>query len=357
MNASLYQSHLLISHYRALDTVLHDDAISKREAAMNRKQCCQPCPGPSLVLPTATGKLKVFDDYNADALASFSAHAEKCLYCRERNHEAIANAHHASQILAIHKQHMDEEDEVRDRKVAEERRRHKEKKQQRVVEEEEMFRLVEEMDEAHRRAEAEAKQKHDEEVATMEEELRLRRIAADEEADRHHSEIEDSLRSLKEKRNKALAAATSAFEDAARRQELEKLHLEEEEQLEKGKKHHMEQRIKRELDEEEDRKMMRILKQEKEVERRRAAEAAARERRRAALSHHKYLHKHDGVLAASQSGLVYQDKRDNAKAVDDIAHMSLAHANREHLIHQHHSVGGKSFHASHSGAMEEEKKN
>jgi hypothetical protein len=99
--------------------------------------------------------------------------------------------------------------------------------------------------------------------------------------------------------------------------------------------------------EDEDAKMMRLVKEE-EAERRRLADEKAREKKRIALGQHKYLKKHDGVLAASQSGACCQDMKADEKAKEDMANMSIAHAKQENLIQRHHKVGGETFHDSHS---------
>jgi hypothetical protein len=340
-----------ITIIRGLDLVLHEEGISKKEAAENRKKCCEPGPGTSLALPTVKSKAKDFDDYNESVLEIFTEHSEQCLYCRTRNYEAIENAQHAAQ-LAEEIKLVDEEEEERHRRCEDERHRLEEERLQHALEEEEAHRRAEEEEEAHRLAEEEAKRKHDAEVAALEEATRLRILEVEEEADRRHAEIERSLHSLKEKRDRALATATLAAEDVARRHEIEKVHLQEEERLREEKKKNKEKRSRRKSEEDEDRMMMRVLREE-EQQRRAVAENAAREKRLASLGHHKFLRKHDGVLAASQSNLVYQDKKSDDRAIDDIAHMSLAHAKHEHLIHEHHMVGGKSFHDSHTFKPEE----
>ena len=349
---------LLLFYIRALDLVAHEKGIPKEEAARNRKQCCDPGLGPSLSLPTVSSSAGEFDEYNKEALTLFSEHCKSCLYCRTRNHEAIENALRAKRLME-EKVHADEEAKRRMEADEEERHRAEEAqlaqleqlRLQRALEEEEAHRKAEEAEKAHRLAEEEAKRKHDDEVAAIEKAARLRAekaaIKAAEEA--RIEQIEINLRILKEKKKKELEES----ENEKQRHEIEKAHAREELRIKarNDSAHHVEN-ITEENFSEEDKKMMQILREE-EAERRRLAENAARERRRASLGRRKFLRKHDGVLASSQSGLVYQDKVDDMKAKDDIAHMSLAHAKRNHLIHPHHTLGGKTFHASHPHCNED----
>lgn len=343
---------------RGLDLVEHEEGIPKKQAALNRKKCTEPGTGTALPLPTVKCKAKDFDEYNADVLSIFSAHSEECLYCRERNHEAIENAQHAAQ--AANKQHSDEEakkkheeeEEERHRLEEEERHRLEEERLKHALEEEEAHRKAEEEAEAHRLEEEAAKKKHDEEVAALEEAARLRAEEAAkkaaEEAARREAEEAARLAAQEEERKKALAAA----EDEARRLALEEQHRLEEEARQKALEEEA-RRLAEEAankEEDEDAKMMRIIKEE-EAERRRIADEKAREKKRIALGQHKYLKKHDGVLAASQSGACYQDKKADERAKEDMANMSIAHAKQEKLIKQHHQVGGETFHDSHTSKV------
>ena len=162
------------------------------------------------------------------------------------------------------------------------------------------------------------------------------------EAARLAEEEATRLAAAEDERKKALAAA----EDDARRLALEEQHRAEEEARRKA----LEEVASKEPEESEDEKMMRIIKEE-EAERRRLAEETAREKKRIALGQHKYLKKHDGVLAASQSGACYQDKKADERAKEDMASMSIAHAKQEKLIHEHHRVGGETFHDSHTSKV------
>lgn len=58
------------------------------------------------------------------------------------------------------------------------------------------------------------------------------------------------------------------------------------------------------------------------------------QKRRIAMGQHKFLHKHEGVLAHSQSIEVYNEQQAAEAAKQDIAHMSLSHAKKEGLLHQ-----------------------
>mmetsp|Transcript_10991 Transcript_10991/g.17944 ORF Transcript_10991/g.17944 Transcript_10991/m.17944 type:complete len:398 (-) Transcript_10991:2464-3657(-) len=338
----IHQITCLKKHTWALDMVAHEEGVSREQASLNREMCAHPEASLSLPLPTAKDTAKAFDDYNKAALASFSKHLQECLYCRERNHEAVEHAKHAAHV--IHHWHQADSDEEEARHCQEEDERNKldEELLRRALEEAEEHYKAEEEELAHQQAEEEARRKHDEEVAAHEIATKRRIQEVEEEASRHHAEIEESLRTLKEKRDHALAVA----EDVSRRHDMEQQHNLEEQRLkeEKEKKTHQKRLSKQEL-EEEDKRMMKILKEE-EAARRMATEKAAREKRQAALSRRKFLRKHDGVLAATQSAAVYDDHKADEKAMDDIAHMSLAHAKHEHLVRPHHTVGGASFHAS-----------
>ena len=346
---------------RGLDLIEHEEGIPKKQAANNRKKCEEPGPGTSLPLPTVKSAAKEFDDYNADVLEIFCAHSERCLYCRTRNHEAMENLQHAKKAAEakLHadeeaKRKHDEEEEERHRQEEEERQRLEDERLKHALEEEEAHRKAEEEAEAHRLAEEEAKRKHDEEVAAIQEAARLRaeeaaKKAAEEEAQRKAEEAA-RLAALEEERKKALAAA----EDEARRKALEEKHRQEEEErqkaLEEEAKRLAEEAANKQEEEDEDAKMIRIIREE-EAERRRIAEEQAREKKRIALGQHKYLKKHDGVLAASQGAACYQDKKNDEKAIEDMAHMSIAHAKQEHLIKGHHQVGGATFHDSHTSKV------
>lgn len=256
----IHQKTCLKKHTWGLDLVEHEEGIPKKQSAMNRKKCTEPGPGTSLPLPSVKSKAKAFDDYNADVLRIFTEHSNECLYCRERNQEAIDNARHAAQL---------EEEE--------ERQRLEDERLKRALEEEEARRLAEE-----------AKRKHEGEMSALEEAARQR----------------------------ALEAAKKAEEEEARRKaELE------------------------------------IMMREEEDERRRLADEAAREKKRLAIGQHKYLKKHDGVNAASQAGLCYQDKKADERARVTMANMSIAHAVKENLLHKHHKVGGDTFHDSHTSKV------
>ena len=330
---------------RGLDLIAHEEGVSKDQAAANRHMCTSPSAGTSLPLPHVASSAKDFDDYNKDVLAIFTAHAAKCLYCREKNHTAVENLHHAA-VLFHHGRLADEEDEERHREEEAERRKRDEERLQHVLEYEEEHRIAEEEDFAHHQAEEEARRKHDEDVEALEYAAKKRIREAEEVAEQQHAEIESSLKTLKAKRDKALAAAVAAAECVTKRHEMEKEHLLEEKKL-KEEKLKLQERLFRQKEEDEDMEMMKLLKKE-EADRRREAERVAREKRTAALKRRTFLRKHDGVLASSQSGAVYEDKKADAKAIDDIAHMSLAHAKQEHLIHPHHTIGGETFHKSHS---------
>ena len=56
------------------------------------------------------------------------------------------------------------------------------------------------------------------------------------------------------------------------------------------------------------------------------------------MGQHKLLHKHQGVMAHSQSIEVQREREAEAVAKEDIAHMSLSHAKKQGLLHQHRKV-------------------
>jgi hypothetical protein len=61
---------------------------------------------------------------------------------------------------------------------------------------------------------------------------------------------------------------------------------------------------------------------------------AKMQKRRIAVGQHKFLHKHEGVMAHSQSIEVHNEHQALEAAKQDIAYMSLSHAKKEGLVHQ-----------------------
>lgn len=92
----IHQKTCLKKHMWGLDIVEHEDGVSKKKAALNRKKCTEPGTGPTMPIPTVKSDAALYEDYNTEALRIFYEHADHCLWCRERNAEAIANAQHAT---------------------------------------------------------------------------------------------------------------------------------------------------------------------------------------------------------------------------------------------------------------------
>lgn len=163
--------------------IAHADGVTKKQAAQNLKKCSVPGDGPDLPLPTAKTPAEEFDAYNAEALRIFFEHAATCMWCREKNMEAIEAAREAAEAA---------------------RRR---------AEEDEARRKGEELSALRRAAEdAEAHRLHEEEA--------LRRALAEEEEHRLDEErrlaAEAELRRLAEERERARLAAEQAAEEAER---------------------------------------------------------------------------------------------------------------------------------------------
>lgn len=147
----IHQKTCLKKHKWGLDIVEHEDGVSKKKAALNRKKCTEPGAGPSLPLPTVKSPAKMYEDYNTEALRIFYEHAEHCLWCRERNSEAIANAQHATDQAtrkASERANTSEADEAAAAAAA-----------KAAADEEAHRRALEEEEAAHKRAEEEALQR------------------------------------------------------------------------------------------------------------------------------------------------------------------------------------------------------
>jgi hypothetical protein len=151
----IHQKTCLKKHKWGLDIVEHEDGVSKKKAALNRKKCTEPGTGPTMPMPTVKSDANLYEDYNTEALRIFYEHADSCLWCRERNAEAIANAQHATNqanqkaAAAV----ADPDEEELKRVAAERAAEEDEAARHRAAEEEEAHRREEE--EAMRRALAE----------------------------------------------------------------------------------------------------------------------------------------------------------------------------------------------------------
>jgi hypothetical protein len=183
--------------------IAHADGVTKKQAAQNLKKCCPPGEGPALAIPTSKSSPEDFDKYNSEALQAFYEHSAQCLFCREKNVEALEAAREAAEAA----RRKAEEDESRRRgeelcalkqaaEDAEAHRLHEEEALRRALQEEEEHRLADEKrlaEEAARRRLAEAA-----ELARLaaeraaEEAERLRMLAEDEESRRYAAELEEA---------------------------------------------------------------------------------------------------------------------------------------------------------------------
>lgn len=193
---TIHHRTCLKKHNWGLDAnVLHEDGIDKKKAEKNRKLCVEPGNGPELPIPTAKSSGDEFEAYNHAALDAFFEHSKHCLFCREKNVEALEAARAAEE--ARRKAAEDEEAQLRAlagqaeadeaarlRRLAEEEeahRRHELEAMERALAEEEAHRLEEE-ELARRLAELERQRlalevaARDRELAQMLEEERLARL-------------------------------------------------------------------------------------------------------------------------------------------------------------------------------------
>ena len=185
----------LKKHTWGLDLVEHEDGVPKKQSALNRKKCCEPTVSPTLSVPNSKSKMQEFDAFNAESLAIFYAHAEMCLWCRERNAEAMENARLASNAADLKGQIAEsnrEVDEAAAKRLADEQhQREEEEALRRALEEEEAHRKAEEEELAHSKAEEEARRLHDERMAAL---LAARQKL---EADRQRAAAEEAERLAK----------------------------------------------------------------------------------------------------------------------------------------------------------------
>ena len=180
---TIHHKTCLKKHAWGLDAnIAHADGVTKKQAAQNLKKCCAPGDGPKLPVPTAKTPADDFDAYNTEALKIFFDHAAVCLWCREKNMEAIEAAREAAESA----RRKAEEDEARKRgeelcalrraaEEAEAHRLHEEEALRKALAEEEEHRL----DEERRRA-AEAERIR---LAELAEQARLAAERAAEEAE------------------------------------------------------------------------------------------------------------------------------------------------------------------------------
>ena len=88
----IHQKTCSKKHSWGLENVLHEEGIDKKKAEANRKKCSELGDGPTLTLPTAKSSSSQFQEYNDEAFRIFCEHSKVCLWCREKNVEAIEAA-------------------------------------------------------------------------------------------------------------------------------------------------------------------------------------------------------------------------------------------------------------------------
>ena len=217
----IHQKTCIKKHTWGLDLVEHEEGIPKKQSALNRQKCTEPGSGPAMTVPTSKSNGFQFDAYNAEALRIFYEHSEKCLWCRERNHDAIENAKHAHDTASL----VDKEPEPNEiavvepvidedalRKAAEDedrQRKHDENELQRALEEAEALRKHEEDEERHRIEEENARKLHEEAIMAATEAARLKE-ASDAEAYNKALELE-----LDEAKRRSLEDAEALRKKAA----------------------------------------------------------------------------------------------------------------------------------------------
>lgn len=191
-------------HAWGLDLVEHEEGVPKKKAAMNRKKCVEPGSGPDLPIPTSKSSNNEFDEFNAKALELFTEHAGNCLWCRERNQDAVENMRFARE-QALLKEHLSKPTPDDHSKEAEE--------VERTLEENERHLMSEEEELIHQLLEILRRRKHDtllEEALARQklggipeeledEEAKLIRELREEEAARRKAAEEEALRRKKEK--------------------------------------------------------------------------------------------------------------------------------------------------------------
>ena len=184
---AIHHKTCLKKHAWGLDAnVAHEDGVTKQIAAKNLKKCSVPGEGPSLQIPNVKTPADDFEAYNQEALRIFFDHSTRCLWCREKNLEALEAAREAEEA-ARRKAEEDEarrkgDEECAIRKAAEEAEAH------RLHEEEALHRALTEAQE-HLQAELDAARRL---VLTEEEENR--RMAAEEAYQRAVAALQESKR-------------------------------------------------------------------------------------------------------------------------------------------------------------------
>lgn len=200
---TIHHRTCLKKHAWGLDAnVLHEDGIDKKKAEKNRKLCVEPGNGPELPMPTAKSSGDAFEAYNKAALEAFFEHSKHCLFCREKNVEALEAARAAEEA----RRKAAEDEEARLRALAGQAEADEAARLRRLAEEEEAHRLheLEAMERAL--AEAEAHRLEEEELARRRAELERQRLALEAAArDRElaHMLEEERLARLREEEDEA----------------------------------------------------------------------------------------------------------------------------------------------------------
>jgi hypothetical protein len=95
----IHQKTCIKKHEWGLNGILNDESVSKKVAAQNRKRCTEPGTGPLAPLPSLRSTNQQFEEYNLEAQQIFFNHAEKCLWCRTQNKEAMLAAQRRQEEL------------------------------------------------------------------------------------------------------------------------------------------------------------------------------------------------------------------------------------------------------------------
>lgn len=298
---AIHQKTCIKKHTWGLQNVLDDEAVSRKQAAINRKKCVEPGTGPELPIPGPKASAAEIDAYDAAALAVFVEHSTNCLWCRTLNIEAIEAARRAEEEAARKR--------MKDADAAEAARRKAEQDAaeaaRRKAEEEEADRLRKKMeaeDEARRIADEEERARRLKKLAEEEEEAKRKAAAAAEEEERRKRAQEEEAARRRAQREAEEAARRKAELEAAEKAALER------------------ERRQMEI---EDEMMRRLVYEEEEAAR----------KRKLRVGQHKFLKKGEGTTTAMISGKVHQDAELEAQARHDIAYNSLAHAKKAGLVH------------------------
>jgi len=189
-------------HTWGLDLVEHEEGIPKKKSALNRKKCIEPGSGPALDIPTSKSTNIQFDDFNANSLKMFTEHAENCLWCRERNQNALENAQYAREQALLKEQLLADHNHDHEAREAEELRK--------ALEEHERHLMSEEEELIHLLLEYLKRSKHD---ALLAEALAKQKLALDS----IEEEEDEEAKLIRELREEEVARRLAAEQEALRR--------------------------------------------------------------------------------------------------------------------------------------------